>query len=117
MRGYGCSALSTASSLRRMNVCVNDPEQLGRLFAQRVNAGDLDGLIALYEDRATFLGPDGAGASGSDEIRGRLQDLLAMKPEITPTGSQVVTSGDIALMSSRWRMTLELGAGAPTGLD
>jgi ketosteroid isomerase-like protein len=69
-----------------MTVCVNDPEQLGRLFAQCVNAGDLDGLIALYEDGATFLGPDGASASGRDEIRGRLQDLLAMKPEITPTG-------------------------------
>jgi enoyl-CoA hydratase len=100
-----------------MTVCVNDPEQLGRLFAQCVNAGDLDGLIVLYEDGATFLGPDGASASGRDEIRGRLQDLLAMKPEITPTGNQVVVAGDIAMMSNRFRMTFEMGAGESRGLD
>jgi enoyl-CoA hydratase len=98
---------------------VNDPEQLHRLFAERANAGDLDGLVALYEDEATFVGPDGGSASGSDAIRERLQGLLAMAPSITPTSSRVVMAGDLALLSNRWRMTPGVGVGdsEPAGLD
>jgi enoyl-CoA hydratase len=98
-------------------VCIDDPEQLGRLFAERVNVGDLEGMLALYEDEATFLGPDGGSASGSDAIRGRLEGLLAMKPQITPTSSQVVMAGDVALMSNRWRMTLGVEGGEQAGVD
>jgi len=39
------------------NVPVNDPEDLHRLFAERANAGDLQGLLALYEDGAAFVAP------------------------------------------------------------
>jgi enoyl-CoA hydratase len=100
-----------------MKMCVIDPEELGRLFAERVNAGDLDGLLSLYEESATFVGPDGGMASGSDAIRERLQGLLAMAPEITPTSSRTVFAGDVALMSNRWRMSLGGDDGPPTGLD
>ena len=98
-------------------MCIDDPERLGRLFAERANTGDLEGMLALYEDEATFLGPDGGSASGSDAIRGRLEGLLAMKPEITPTSSQVVMAGDVALMSNRWRMTLGVEGGEQAGVD
>jgi enoyl-CoA hydratase len=96
---------------------THDPQQLGRLFAERANAGDLEGMLALYEDSATFVGPDGGSASGSQAIRGRLQGLLAMKHQITPTGSRVVMAGDLALMSNRWRMTVGVGDGDLTELD
>jgi enoyl-CoA hydratase len=96
-------------------VPVNDPEQLHRLFAERANAGDLEGLVALYEDEATFVGPDGGSASGSDAIRERLQGLLAMAPSITPTSSRVVMAGDVALLSNRWRITLGAGVGVGVG--
>jgi enoyl-CoA hydratase len=100
-----------------MKMCVIDPEELGRLFAERVNAGDLDGLLSLYEESATFVGPDGGTASGGDAIRERLQGLLAMAPEITPTSSRAVFAGDVALLSNRWRMSLGGDDGQPTGLD
>lgn len=90
---------------------IDDPEELGRLFADRVNAGDLRGLLALYEEQATFVGPDGAIASGIDAIRERLQDLLAMAPRITPTGSRALIAGDLALMTNRWQMSLGAGEG------
>ncbi len=96
---------------------TDDPEQLGRLFAERANAGDLDGMLALYEDDATFVGPDGGSASGSDAIRARLEGLIAMKPRITPTGGQVTMARDVALIFNRWRMTLGVGDGEPTGVD
>jgi enoyl-CoA hydratase len=100
-----------------MTVSVDDPEQLGRLFAECANAGNLEGMLALYEHGATFVGPDGQSVSGSDAICGRLEGLLAMKPEITPTSSHVVVSGDLALMSNRWSMTLGAGDGESAGLD
>jgi enoyl-CoA hydratase len=98
-------------------MCIDDPEQLSRLFAERANTGDLEGMLELYEDEATFLGPDGGSASGSDAIRGRLEGLLAMKPQITPTSSQMVMAGDVALMSNRWRMTLGVEGGEQAGVD
>jgi enoyl-CoA hydratase len=98
-------------------MCVNDPEALGRLFAERVNAGDLSGLLALYEDGATLVGPDGGTASGSDAIRERLEALLAMTPEITLTSCRAVMAGDLALMSSRWRMSLGGEVDGSTGFD
>jgi uncharacterized protein (TIGR02246 family) len=94
-----------------------DPEQLGRVFAERANARDLDGMLVLYEDSATFLGPDGERASGRDAIRERLEGLLAMKPQITLTSSKMVVAGDIALMSNRWRMTLAGGGNEQAGFD
>jgi ketosteroid isomerase-like protein len=96
---------------------TDDPEQLGRLFAERANAGDLEGLLALYEDTATFVGPDGVGASGRHDIHVRLEGLLATKPTITRTGSQVLIAGDIALMSNRWHLAIDAGNEAPVDVD
>jgi enoyl-CoA hydratase len=102
---------------RRTTVLVDDPEDLHRLFAERANAGDLDGLIALYEAGAAFVGPDGTNAAGSDAIRDRLEGLLAMAPQITPTSSRAVIAGDVALLSNRFHMTLGPGDGERAGLE
>ncbi len=96
---------------------VHDPENLHRLFAERASAGDLQGLIALYEDGAAFVGPDGTDASGSDAIHDRLEGMLAMAPQITPTSSRAVIAGDLALLSNRWRMTVGTGEGERAGLE
>ncbi len=98
-------------------MCVDDPGQLGRLFAERANVGDLEGMLALYEQDATFVGPDGGSASGRDAIRERLEGLLAMSPQITPTSSQVVMAGEVALISGSWRMTLGANGSETAGFD
>jgi ketosteroid isomerase-like protein len=45
------------------------PEDLSRLIVERLNAGDVDGLVALYEPDAVLALPDGQIATGSEEIR------------------------------------------------
>jgi ketosteroid isomerase-like protein len=85
---------------------ANDPEELPRMFAERANAGDIEGLIALYEDGATLVRADGVPASGAGELRKSLESLLAMTPRILARGSRAVRAGDIALMSSGFHMTL-----------
>ncbi|MGA8746610.1 MAG: enoyl-CoA hydratase-related protein [Solirubrobacterales bacterium] len=94
---------------------IDDPIQLVSVFAERATAGDLDGMLALYESGATLVGPDGDEAAGGKAIRGQLARLLATKPRITPIEDpEVVSAGDIVLMRGRWRMALGEGAGAAT---
>jgi enoyl-CoA hydratase/carnithine racemase/ketosteroid isomerase-like protein len=85
---------------------VHDPTELARLFAERASAGDVEGLLALYESDATLVGPDGEPASGEGAMRELLQGLLAATPTITPIGSpEVVMAADVALMSGRFQMS------------
>lgn len=95
---------------------ADQPENLHRLFAAGASAGDLEGLMSLYEDGATYIGPDGARAEGAQAIREHLNDLIALSPQITPASSQVILAGDIALMSNRWRVTFG-GDGQQTGFE
>ena len=67
------------------------PEDTHRLFAEAVNAGDLQALAELYP----APGPHGTGA---------LQDLLALKPRISVETRSVVRAGKVALLGSRWRL-------------
>ena len=43
------------------------PEDLARLLVERVNAGDLDGVVALYE----AITVSAAGKPALDDVRGR----------------------------------------------
>lgn len=43
---------------------------LSRLVVARLNTGDVEGLVALYESDAVLVLPDGGVANGSEEIRG-----------------------------------------------
>jgi enoyl-CoA hydratase len=95
-----------------------NPEDLNRLFAERASAGDLDGVLDLYEQGATLVGPDGQPATGGQSIRERLEGLLAMAPRVQAGESRALLAGDIALLSGRWRMTLALGdGGGQTGFE
>jgi ketosteroid isomerase-like protein len=102
---------------RSNKMAIDDPEQLHRLFAQRVGDGDLQGLLELYEQDATYVAPDGDSASGCVAIGERLRELLAIAPKITPTGSRLVIAGDIALMSNSWHMALASADGQQVGFD
>jgi ketosteroid isomerase-like protein len=96
---------------------VVDPRELPRLFAERASAGDLVGLIDLYEDGATLVGPDGVPATGNRAIRERLEQLLAMTPHIVPVRSRAMVVGDIALMSGDWQMRFGADEGGGTSFE
>jgi len=38
---------------------ARSPEDIDRLFAERMAAGDIDGVIALYEANGALLSPEG----------------------------------------------------------
>jgi enoyl-CoA hydratase len=97
---------------------ARNPEDLNRLFAERASAGNLEGLLELYEEGATLVGPDGEPAAGDESIRERLKGLLTMAPHVEAGESRALLAGDIALLSNRWRMTFAVGEdGGRTGFE
>ncbi|HUB21832.1 MAG TPA: nuclear transport factor 2 family protein [Streptosporangiaceae bacterium] len=78
------------------------PEDLSRYFLERANAGDVEGLVALYEPGAVLAFPPGRLAAGHEEIRKAYADLLADRPSFSSAGQQpVIRNGDLALTSTR----------------
>ena len=78
------------------------PEDLGRLFVERANAGDVDGLVELYEPDAVLAFEPGRVVRGSEEIRTAYRHLLADRPTFTPGAPlPVLRNGDLALTSTR----------------
>ena len=54
-----------------------EPEDLARLFVERANAGDADGLAALYEPDAVLAFPPGQVTEGRAAIRAIYEQLIA----------------------------------------
>lgn len=78
------------------------PNDLGRFFVERANAGDVEGLVALYEPEAVLAFPGGSFVTGHDEIRAVYTDLVATAPAFQPGAQQpAMISGDLALTSTR----------------
>jgi len=77
------------------------PEDLGRFFIERGNAGDVEGLVALYEPDAVLAFPRGRLTTGTEAIRAVYQELLAGKPTFKGTPQPAIVNGDLALTSTR----------------
>jgi len=56
------------------------PEDLTRLFAERANAGDAEGMAELYEPDAVLAFPPGQVTVGRDAIRALCEALVARRP-------------------------------------
>jgi uncharacterized protein (TIGR02246 family) len=77
------------------------PEDLTRLFVERANAGDADGIAALYEDEAVMAYPPGQVTVGRQAIRELWAKVLANRPHFEPEPPlPTLISGDIALTST-----------------
>jgi ketosteroid isomerase-like protein len=78
------------------------PEELATLLVERVNAGDLDGVVELYEPDAVLALPNGDLAEGRDAIRRFYDNLLSTKPTfVAGTQSPPLHHGALALTSTR----------------
>jgi len=79
------------------------PEAADRLFGERMNAGDLNGLVALYEGGATLVRQDGTPATGHEAIRTELSGILAAKPHIVMNVKTIRRGGNnVALLYNDW---------------
>jgi ketosteroid isomerase-like protein len=82
-------------------ILATSPEDLTRLFVERANAGDADGLAALYELDAVVAFPPGQMTVGRPAIQALYERMLETKPQFRlekplPT----LRSGDVALTAT-----------------
>jgi uncharacterized protein (TIGR02246 family) len=81
------------------------PVEAHALFQKAFNAGDLQGLMALYEPDAILIPQPGAEpVKGTQAIRVALEGFLALKGKVELQTKHVVRNGDIALLRSAWRV-------------
>lgn len=81
---------------------ATEPEDLSRFFVERANAGDVDGLVELYEPDAVLVLSPGRVFVGHDKIRRAYELLLAAQPTFEPgVQSPSIRNGDLALTSTR----------------
>jgi ketosteroid isomerase-like protein len=94
-----------------------EPEDLGRLFLRRASAGDVEGVVALYEPTAVLAAPDGGLAVGTAAIRTVYQALLSGRPQFSGEVRPALRCGDLALTSTRFvgGATAEIARRQPDG--
>ncbi|MET0986905.1 MAG: nuclear transport factor 2 family protein [Steroidobacteraceae bacterium] len=79
------------------------PEDWPVLFTQRLKAGDLEGMVALYANEARFLAPTGGMLEGRDQIRMVLAGLVNEKRQWECQVVQAVTVDDVALLYTNFK--------------
>jgi uncharacterized protein (TIGR02246 family) len=82
------------------------PEEMSKVLTDLFNAGDLDGIAALYEPKALMVAEPGRVISGQAQIRELYERFMAGKGQLAITPRQVlVVEGDVALVTDSWQIT------------
>ena len=102
-----------------MHKPANVPNDLEKYFVERANAGDVEGLVALYEPDAVISDGEREVAIGLNQIREFFVEYLSHRPHFEPSvQAEALHSGDVALTSSRTSngdITAEIARRQPDG--
>ncbi|WP_022668079.1 YybH family protein [Desulfospira joergensenii] len=102
-----------------MHKKAKEPNDLEKFFVERANAGDVDGLVALYESDARLDCGNGEVMIGIEQIREFFIHFLAGRPQLAPSRqAPALCSGNLALTSSRLdngEITAEVARRQPEG--
>ena len=85
-------------------MAARSPEEIDRIFERELNAGNLEGLVALYEPTAAFTVEPGNVVTGTAAIREAVAGFLALKPNISLTPRVLANTGEVAMVSSKWKL-------------
>jgi uncharacterized protein (TIGR02246 family) len=73
-------------------------------FSRRLEARDVEGALARYEEGATFAPRPGQQIRGVDAIRQALKQFTALRPTMTGTIEKVLEADGVALVANRWTL-------------
>ncbi len=85
-----------------MTSIVKELNQLNLAFADRFNARDLDGLMALNIADVVFVPAPGQAVQGEENVRGALEQFLSMNLPITMNVQYVFQKGNTGLAVADW---------------
>lgn len=80
-------------------------DQLNVAFADRFNARDLEGLMALNTEDVVFVPAPGTPVTGQDAVRGALEQFLGLNLPITMTVRHVFQTGSTGLAIADWTIS------------
>jgi ketosteroid isomerase-like protein len=82
------------------------PQDIQRHFAEAMNSGKIEAVVALYEPEATLVVPPaGPPVTGHAAIREALESVLALKGKMVLDTTYCIQSGDVALLRGKWHLT------------
>ena len=93
------------------------PEDVHPTFAKMFSAGDLEGVMALFEPGAQLIPQPGALPVSGAAIRQTLQGFLALQPSISIQTTGVVKTQDVALLRSKWTLSGQGADGRPVKMS
>ena len=85
-------------------MAARSPEEIDRIFERELNAGNLDGVLALYEPTAAFTVEPGKVVTGTAAVREAVAGFLSLKPTISLSPRVLANTGEIAMVSSKWKL-------------
>ena len=84
---------------------VRNPEDIHGIFEKAFNAGDMEGMLSLYEPKATLVPQPGMSVTGHEQIRAALTQFLALKATMKIQTAYATVTGDLALLRGDWQLT------------
>jgi ketosteroid isomerase-like protein len=91
---------------------IQNPADIHQAVQERLNAGDVDGLVALYEPDARMVGSEGEIYDGLSAIRDNWARLADLGVKIELATTYVVEAGDLALLRNDYTVQID---GTPVG--
>ncbi|MEH6405386.1 MAG: SgcJ/EcaC family oxidoreductase [Sneathiella sp.] len=89
---------------------------VNQTFSACIANGDLDKLMTLYTEDASFIGPNSDFLKGRDEIKGFFQAVLDMGiKEVRLSTDEVDLQGDTAIEVGTYELLVDGGAQADHG--
>ena len=92
---------------------VSDPKDLNEHYNDLFRAGDLEGLVDLYESDAILCPAPGQQMKGHKQIREQMKTLLTLRGSLSATQSSCMQQDDLALLHANWHFKGMDSAGNP----
>jgi uncharacterized protein (TIGR02246 family) len=89
------------------------PGDVDRLFAEALNNGNLEALVALYEPEAVLMPQPGKVVHGIAAIKESLTQFLAGKPKISLKPRMITHTDDLAVVVAKWELSITAPDGKP----
>jgi uncharacterized protein (TIGR02246 family) len=98
-------------------MAARTPDDIHRLFADGINAGDAQAVAALFEDDAILVSDPEHIVRGKAAILEGLTNFVSIRPKLTLNAARVVRNGDLALLYSDWTISSTNEKGAISSVD
>ncbi|MDQ4030878.1 MAG: DUF4440 domain-containing protein [Actinomycetota bacterium] len=85
-------------------VRIENLEDGPKVFEDAFHAGDLDGLVSLFDPKSMFVSASGQVAAGPDAVRKELAGLLATGGRLEIKTKSLHQVEDIALRTTEWSL-------------